>query len=616
MKSLGKEQITWDLSPLFKSDNDPRIEKERKIVEKESYKFINKWKSRKDYLKKPSVLKQALDEYEKWQKNYGASGNEGYYLWLKTAQNQNDPELKAKFNKIIDFSNKIQTDIEFFTLSIAKIPPKFQKKFLAHKPLKNYKHFLERLFAEAKYLLSEAEEKILTLQFTTSHSNWVKMTSGFLAKEETKILLKNGKKGIKNFSEIITLLSDKNKAVRDSAAWAFNEILEKYSDVAEAEMNSILANKKINDELRKIPRPDFSRHMIDDIDSKIVDALVNSVSDRFDIAKRYYKLKANLLDFKKLKYHERNIEYGNINKKYSYNESKSLIYKVLGKLDKKFLDIFGEFIKNSQIDVYPKKGKRSGAFCVYNLICQPTYILLNHMDKLGDVLTMAHELGHGINDELMKEKQNALNFKTPLSTAEVASTFMEDFIFQEIMEQADDELRLDIMMMRLNDDVSTIFRQIACYKFEQELHKNFRKKGYLSKKEIGKLFSKYMLLYMGNFVEQSPGSENWWVYWSHIRNFFYNYSYASGLLISKSLQNFVKKDPKFIDKVKIFLSAGSSDSPKNIFKKLGINIADKKFWDKGIDEIENLLQGTEKLVKKLRKNKIKIKRKIKSGMID
>lgn len=601
MKSLRKKQTTWNLNPLFKSDNDLQIEKKRKMVERKSYGFINKWKNRKDYLKKPAVLKQALDEYENWQKNYGTGGDEWYYFWLRTAQDQNDPELKAKFNKITDFSNKIQTDIEFFTLSIAKILPKSQKKFLDHKPLENYRHFLEKLFAEAKYLLSEAEEKILILQSTTSHLNWVKMTSGFLAKEERKVFLKNRKKEIKNFSEILTLSSDKNKAVRNSATDALNEILKKHSDVAEAEINSVLANKKINDELRKMPRPDLSRHISDDIDSKIVDILINSVSGRFDISKKYYKLKAELMGLKRLKYHERNVEYGNIDKKYSYNESVSLIKKVLGKLDKRFLDIFEKFIENNQIDVYPKKSKTSGAFCSYNLICQPTYILLNHTDKLRDVLTMVHELGHGINDELMKEKQNALNFKTSLATAEVASTFLEDFVLQEIAKQANDELRLVILMTRLNDAVSTIFRQVACYKFEQELHKIFWEKGYLSKKEIGELFQKHMSSYMGDFVEQSSGSENWWIFWSHIRRFFYNYSYTSGLLISRSLQNSVKNNPKFIDSVKDFLSAGSSDSPKNIFKKLGINITDKTFWDKGIDEIENLLNEATKLAKKLRK---------------
>jgi oligoendopeptidase F len=167
--------------------------------------------------------------------------------------------------------------------------------------------------------------------------------------------------------------------------------------------------------------------------------------------------------------------------------------------------------------------------------------------------------------------------------------------------KADDELRLSIMMMRLNDEVSTIFRQVACYRFEQELHDQFRQKGYLSKEDIGRLFRKHMASYMGDSVEQSPGSENWWVYWGHIRSFFYVYSYASGLLISKSLQNSVKEDPRFIGKVKEFLSAGLSDSPKNIFLRLGIDITDKQFWDRGLEEVENLLNETIHLAEKLGK---------------
>jgi oligoendopeptidase F len=158
-------------------------------------------------------------------------------------------------------------------------------------------------------------------------------------------------------------------------------------------------------------------------------------------------------------------------------------------------------------------------------------------------------------------------------------------------------------MAKLNDDVSSIFRQVACYRFEQELHQEFRKKGYLSKDEIGVLFRKHMKAYMGPFVEQSPGSENWWVYWNHIRYFFYVYSYASGLLISKSLQNSVKKDPAFIKKVKEFLSAGLSDSPKNIFGRLGIDITDNQFWGKGLDEVELLLNETTQLAVRLKKIK-------------
>ncbi len=595
------KNIVWNLAHLFDNDEDPRIEKKRNLVEQKSYAFINTWKGLTDYLRDPALLKKALDEYEEWKRYYGSEGDEGYYFWLRTSQNQNDPVLKAKFNLIEQFSKKIQNDIQFFYLRIAKIPERLQKKFIQYPGLKEYRHYLDRLFAESKYLLSEPEERIMNLKSPSSYANWVKMTSSFLAKEERSVISENRQRGMKPFSEIASLMNSRQKKVRDSAAKAFNDILKKHVDVAEAEINSVFANKKVDDELRGLSRPELARHISDDIDPEIVDTLIKTVSERFDIPSRFYALKARLLKVRKLRYHERNVEYGTISRKYSYQDSLKLIIKVFRNLDQMFARILDGFIHNGQFDVYPRKGKSGGAFCAHNLISQPTYILLNHTNRLNDVLTLAHELGHGINNELIRGKQNSLNFGTPISTAEVASTFMEDFVLQEIVRKADDELRLSIMMMRLNDEVSTIFRQVACYRFEQELHDQFRQKGYLSKEDIGRLFRKHMASYMGDSVEQSPGSENWWVYWGHIRSFFYVYSYASGLLISKSLQNSVKEDPRFIGKVKEFLSAGLSDSPKNIFLRLGIDITDKQFWDRGLEEVENLLNETIHLAEKLGK---------------
>jgi len=600
-RKIKKTGTTWDLTKFYNGDDDPGIEENRKAVERKSYAFINKWKDRKDYLKEPAVLLKALDEYEAWKRDYGTDGDAGYYFWLRTQIDRNDPELKAKFNKIEEFKRRVENDIQFFYLRIAKIPKACQPDFLKYKGLGKYRHFLERIFAEAAYMLSEKEEKVLNLKSATSYENWVRMTSDFLAKEEARVLLEDGSRGTKTLPEIASLTSSNNKKVRDIAAKAFNAIMEKHAEVAEVELNSILGNKKVDDELRGVSRPDLLRHISDDIDSEVVDALIKSVSGRFDIPTRYYALKAKLLGVKRLRYHERNVEIWDIAGKYTYEKAGRLIHKVFQGLDSTFSGILTGYSKNSQFDVYPRKGKGSGAFCVYHLISQPTYILLNHTDKLRDVLTLAHELGHGINNELIRARQNALNFGTPTSTAEVASTFMEDFVLQEILKGASDEQKLAIMVMKLNDDISTIFRQVACYTFEQELHSEFRQKGYLSKKEIGKIFQKHMASYMGGSVEQSKGSENWWVYWSHIRYFFYVYSYASGLLISKSLQYSVKKDPGVIHNVKEFLSAGLSDSPKNIFMKLGIDITDITFWDKGLDEVETLLEETTVLARKLGK---------------
>ena len=597
----ASHKTVWNLTPLFGGDDALSIDIERKRLKKACYRFIKAWQGRKDYLENPAVLKKALDEYERLMRNYGTDGNEGYYFWLRTQQDQNSPALKAKYNKIEEFGRRIENDLQFFPMRISKIPIGTQKKLLNYAGLQKYRHFLERSFEEAKYLLSENEERIVNLKSSTSYGNWVKMTSGFIAREEKKILLEDRKREVKTFSEILSLMNSRRKKVRDGSAKAFNDILRKHSDSAEAEINAILANKKIDDELRGMSRPDLARHVSDDMESEVVDSLIATVAGRFDIPARFYELKAGLLKAKKLKYHERNVEYGIAHRKFSFNDAVGLAARVFSQLDEEFTHILKSFLDNGQFDVYPAKGRASGAFCAHHLISQPTYILLNHTDTLNDVLTLAHELGHGINNELIRRNQHALYFGTPLATAEVASTFMEDFVLQEIMRKADDEMRLALMLMKLNDDVSTVFRQVACYRFEQELHAEFRNKGYLSKEEIGTIFSKHMSSYMGNFVEQSVGSENWWIYWGHIRTFFYVYSYASGLLISKAMQNYVKNDAKFIEKVKVFLSAGLSDSPRNIFKRLGIDISDARFWQSGIKEIENLLEDTIVLARKLKK---------------
>lgn len=598
---MTDQNSTWDLSPLLPDENEKTINAKIAELQNAATEFINKWKNRQDYLSDESVLLEALQDLEKWYRNFSTGGALWYYFFLRSTQDKLDPKIKAWQNKISDVAIKLENDSQFFLLNLSKVPKETQEKFVKSEKLTPFRHFLETLFANAKHLLSEKEESILNLKSVPAFSNWVKMTSSFLAEQTGEIIDEDGKKIEAPFPQIASLTSSQNKTTRDSAAAAFNAILAKFAQTAENEINSILADKKINDELRGFKRPDESRHLSDDVSDEVVDTLIEAVSSEFEVAKKFYELKAKLFKVPKLAYHERNVEFGSVEKTYTFPDSCQLVKKVFTKLDPQFEQIFSKFLANRQIDVYPKKGKESGAFCDYYLISQPTYILLNHTDKLRDVLTLAHELGHGINNELVKLSQNALNFGTPLSTAEVASTFMEDFVLQELMQQADEETKLSLMMTKLNDDISSIFRQIACYQFEQELHSEFRKIGYLSKEKIGEIFQKHMISYMGDFVEQSEGAQNWWVYWTHIRNFFYVYSYASGLLISKSLQASVKADPKFIIQVKKFLSAGESKAPREIFLELGIDINKREFWEKGIGEIKELFKETESLAKKLGK---------------
>ena len=598
---LDTSKTTWDLSPLFVSDQDPKIKRERKLVQKAINSFVQKWSKNEKYLVDPKVLKAALKSYESLLANYGLAGSESYYMSLRYNQNQLDTSIKAKVNKIQEFARDNQNKLQFFELELGKISKTKQKKFLSSSHLNDYRHFLEKLFRDAKYTLSDKEEKIMNLKASTARDNWKKMTSSFLSKEEKEVVNEKGKKVTLTFSELLPLLQSKNKKVRDMAAKAINEILKKHSDIAEHEINSILSDIKVNNKLRGRKRPDLQKHVSDDLNSKTVDTLVKSVEKKFSVSRDFYKFKAKLIKTAKLAYHERLVEYGDIDTNYSYKRSVNLVYNAYNKLDPEFAQIFANFVENGQIDAYPKKGKRNGAFCAYKLPTQPTYILLNFTNKLGDVLTLAHETGHGVNNEFMRSNQNALNFGTPLATAEIASTFFEGFVLQNIIENVDEKTKLALMVKCVTNDINTIIRQVAADLFQRELHEKFRKKGYLDKGEIGKLFQKHMKSYMGPAVKQSPGSENWWIHWHHIRSPFYNYQYAFGFLIAKHLLKIVNEDAANIEKVKYFLSAGMSESPKEIFAKIGIDISNKTFWDNGISQIETSFNETKKLAKKLDK---------------
>ncbi len=594
MNMNKKEKYEWNLSLLLEDEYSKKASEEKKIIERRIDSFSKKWKER-NFLNNIDTLKEVLDDYDNLMAECGTSGKMGYFYFLKNSLNQSDPELKAKLKKIEEFSKKQEEKLIFFELELSKTKEEKQEEILESDKLKGYKNFLRRTFKKGKHMLSEKEEKIINLKSGPAYDNWVGMVSQFLSEETREVLITEKGKETKTFSEIVTLIKDKNKKIRDSAGEALNDILKSNARVAEIEMNSVLEDKKINDGLRNFKRPDESRFISDDVEAKTIDQLVKTVTDNFKVSRDYYELKAHLFGVEKLKYHERSIPYGEIEKEYSFEEACRLVKEVPASLDVDFEKIFDNFIDNGHVDLRPKKGKRGGAFCVHNLITQPVYILLNYGKKLEDVITLIHEVGHGINNEMIRKKQNAINFGVSTFTAEVASTFFEDFITEKIMDKAEKDIKLSMLMNKLDRDISTIYRQIAAINFERDLHKKFRVSGYLSKEEIGNLFKGHMGAYMGDYVEQSEGSENWWVYWSHLRRFFYNYSYAGGLLISKALQKRTRENPEFVEQVKQFLETGTSLTPKETFGIMGIDIQQSNFWDNGIKETKRLLKKAEKL---------------------
>lgn len=597
----NKLPTTWNLSNLGKKYNDPKFLIERELHEKSIKKFAKKWKKDQSYLTDMKSLKKALDQSE-------AMGDlpdtEGMYIFLMRQIESGNTNLAAAEKKYIQWAQELSNNVRFFGISLGKIDKKLQKQILKNPEFSDYKNYLKGVFETAKYVLSEKEEKILSLKSGVSHGNWDSMVEELFS-HESRIVLTHGKgsarpKKSKTFSELFPMMNDTCTRVRNSAAAGIEDIINKNAFIVEKEFNSILENKKINDELRGYDRPDQSRVLANDISHEIVDTLAEVVTDNFKISRDYYALKAQLLKKDALGYHERNLAVSKVTKKYTYKQAVDLIYESMSDIDPEFAEIHMNLCESGKVDVFPKKGKRGGAFCMYYGKSEPVYIMLNYTDTVTDVSTLAHEMGHAIHGTLAK-RETSTNYATPMFIAEIASNFCEEYAFDKIIEQSDDKEKLTLYMQKIGDSISSINRQIAAYNFEKQVHVDFREKGYLSREEIGMIFKKHMVAYMGSKVLQNYSAENWWMYWHHFRTPFYVYAYSSGLLIASAMRAIIRKNPEKWPQVKEFFYTGTSTSPQQTFAKMGIDITDPFFWEEGMGEIKSLLKETRKLAKKLGK---------------
>lgn len=588
-------KTTWDLTYLYSSDDDPQMEKDRAIALKAHEIFAKKWKKDESYKKDPKKLLKALKEYEKLTIGVESGGNEEYYWHYRNVLEQDNDKVNAKKQDSQNFIEKLNDLVRFFTLEVGKIEKEDQERMLKYEPLTAYKHYLERIFASAPHRLTDREESILMKISRSSYENWTDMISKRFNSAEVEVLDDNQKKIKLPINSAMQYLDRRDDKIRETAGNALNKLCLEIAPYATEEVNSILHYKKVTDELRNFDRPDSSRILGDDIDKKFVDTLISAVEAHNHLANRYYKLKAKYLGKRKFNYQDKLASTGRINKKLPYGKAIDTIGGIFSSLDKQYGKIVKEYA-DGRIDVYPSKGKRGGAFANSGTDLVKGKVMLNYNDQITDISTVAHELGHGINHDMFKEKQSPLNWGGSMSVAEVASTFFEDLVEQAVLSEVSEEERLVLTFTNIEGFIASVFRQIAFYKIEQRLHHSFRDKGYLSEQEISDIYREELMEYLGPAFKFEKGADRTWVYVSHFRLFFYVYSYASGLLISQSLHSIRRDDQKYIDQINYFLSAGRSEAPIQIFKNMGIDLYDSKFWERGFERFEKQLDDLERMI--------------------
>lgn len=582
-----KYKTAWDLNQLYTSAKDPKIERDQKKADLAIAAFARKYRKNKRHLTRASALANALLEREKLAEL--PSARTSYYVFFRKDLNVEDKEAEALGAKLEERRTKRGNQLLFFTLELGKIPKKTQEMFLSARVLQPYRYWLQQVFEDAKYDLSEPEEKILSLKSDVSHGRWIQATDNILNK---KTVLFEGK--TLPLPQAVAMVQTLPTVRRRALYTKINEVFADVADIAESELNAIYTDKKIEDQLRGMKEPYEAtiRGYQNDVPSVL--ALVGAVTKSAKIANRFYALKAKLLKQKKLIYADRSASVGELKTKFTFEKATHIVRESFKELNPLYADIFERLLTNGQVDVYPKKGKTGGAYCA-STVAVPTHVLLNHIDNFESMKTLAHEMGHAIHAERSRTER-PLYQGHPISTAETASTFFEYAAMKRVIDSLPKEDRIIALHNAIQDDIATVFRQIACFNFERALHEAVRNDGYVPKDTIASLMNKHMQHYLGPVFDLKPEDGNFFVMWSHIRRFFYVYSYAYGQLISKAMHRKLEQDPRYIDKVDAFLRAGESRSPYDIFKSCGLDTKKPAIFLEGLKSIEKDVKELEKLI--------------------
>ena len=585
----NKKLPVWDLSEYYKGIDDPKIEKDIKKYQKLAKEFNQKYKGRVKALT-IDEFKTALKELEKL-RNVGSKL--AGFAHLNYVTNMLDEKASALNTKIEEQLTNAGMNLVFWSLEYNNLTDKKQKELI--KNLANYAPYLKRMGKYKKYELSEEVEQTLLAKDITSGSAWVRFYEENMARLEYEV---DGKKY--NDAEISKLTTSKDEQTRLKAGYETNKVTRENAHWLSFCYNMIMKDKAIDDEKRGFKLPMSSRNLAEDVSDETVECLANTVRDNYkNIAWRFYKIKAKLLGKEKIDYWDRNAPLDiDDDKEYKWGESVDIVLSAYKEFSPKLYKIAKDFFENDWIDVAPKKGKRSGAFCSSPLVKEHPFIMLNFVGKRHDVLTLAHELGHGCHHQL-RVNNGDLNETCRLTSEEIASVFGEMLVFQSMLKKAKSkEEKISLLSTKVNDMINTAFRQIAFHFFEKRAHDE-RKVGELSHERLSEIWVEEMKASLGDYVKVGDNAD---YIWAQVGHFFflpfyvYAYSFADCVVNSLYWLKMSGKVENFEDKYLELLSKTAIGEYDDIFKPFGLNPSDKEFWQGGLNLIAYYLDELEKLI--------------------
>jgi oligoendopeptidase F len=583
------EEVAWDLEALVDGEGPAGVDRQLDEAEQRATAFAERYAGKVADLDGPG-LEQAMRELAELSELVGKAGS---YAHLDFSIDTQDPRRGALVAKVTERGTQIETKLVFFELEWAALDDARADELLEHPGLEFARHHLRTARRYRPHLLSEPEEKLLAEKAQTGSAAWSRLFAELMA--QVKV-------GEQPLELALSQLMSPDREVRRSTAEAITAALEPGLRTRAYIVNTLALDKAVDDRLRTYPSWISSRNLSNEASDESVEALVQAVRGRYELPRRWYRLKARLLGIDRLADYDRMAALSRDDTRIGWREARELVQDTYGTFSGELGDVVRSFFDDAWIDAPVREGKRGGAFCAYTVPSAHPYVMLNWTSRRRDVLTLAHELGHGVHAALARP-QGIFHQSTPLTLAETASVFGEELVFGRLLEATDDpEARLSLLAESIEGQIATVFRQIAMNRYEDALHTARRTEGELAVDRINELWRTTQGEMLGDAVELTEGYSRWWSYVPHFINTpGYVYAYAYGQLLALSVyRRYEEEGDAFVPAYLELLKAGGSRSPEELGQMVGVDLADPGFWDAGLDLVERQLAAAEDAAREAR----------------
>jgi oligoendopeptidase F len=589
--------VRWDLSDLYGGADDAGLDADLERALDEARAFAERYRDRVANLD-AGEMATAIDTLEAMQERLARAAA---YAGLLFAADTANPAHGALLQSVQERGSEIRNTLVFFELEWVAADDERARTLLSDPILARRRHLLESMRRYRPHLLSEPEEQLLEETANTGERAFGRLFEEILGAARFAVEI-DGESIELGEEEVLSLLYDLDREKRRSAARGLTEGLRQHSRTLAFIFNTLVQDKALRDRLRRYADPIDSRNLANEIDGASVRALLDACERGHPLVHRYYRLKARLLGIDQLEDYDRYAPVGDAAGKRSFEEAKRIVLGAFGDFAPSMAEVAGQFFEDQWIDAELRPGKRSGAFSASTVPSAHPFVLLNYTGNLRDVMTVAHELGHGVHQYLARER-GLFEQDTPLTTAETASVFGEMLVFRRLLrEERSPEVRLALLCGKLEDTFATVFRQVAMTRFEEKLHAARRGEGELPIPRINELWMEANRPMLGDAVHLTDDYAWWWLYIPHfVHSPFYCYAYAFGeLLVLALLRRHDEEGADFVPRYLDLLRAGGSDTPPALLARVGLDITDPTFWDGGLALIEELLGEAEALAGELR----------------